>query len=236
MHGGIEEIKGFAAVINSRLIAESRIGRAKSFGWLCAGAAVAVYLTGLGCALTFWGYSYLLSTKAAGELTASAIANALERTKLKVIVTGSMSLSQDSDLRIAPVQTARLSEGTMVKLDSSSSVRIIGNLKVDTPQPSREQLQLDATSKSDELAFTDNTIFRDVSYEKGHVVTGWHYDLADPTRPKAQMCYYTQSIENGLSAKYTLAINDSPRRPSSLTKLAFNYDGALANCIWFSGY
>jgi hypothetical protein len=154
------------------------------------------------------------------------------------ITVTTFSLSQIAwktfDIRIA--ETVRLNEGAIVKLDPSSSVRIVGNLKVDVPQPSKQQLQLDTKAKTDELPFTNYTIFRDVSYEKGHVVTGWNYDLSDSTRPKVQYCYYQQSVEKGLSAKYTLAVNDSPRRPSALTKVSFNFDGALENCIWFSGY
>src|SRR5262249_52159885 len=36
--------------------------------------------------------------------------------------------------------------------------------------------------------------------------TGWRYDLSDTTRPKLQYCYYTQALDKGLSAKYTLAV------------------------------
>jgi hypothetical protein len=31
------------------------------------------------------------------------------------------------------------------------------------------------------------------------------------------------------------AVNGYPRRPSPLVKTSFDFDGALANCIWFSG-
>jgi hypothetical protein len=233
---GGNEIRGIAAAINSRLAAESRIARAIAFGWLCAGAAIGLCFAGLGCAFGFVGYSHMISVKPSAELTARALVEAFERTKLKTVVVGSMSLAHDSELKLAASQTVHLSEGAIVKLDPSSSVRIVGNLKVDVPQPSKQQLQLDATSKTDELPFTNYTIFRDVNYEKGHVVTGWHYDLSDTARPKTQVCYYQQSVERGLSAKYTLAINNSPQRPSALTKVSFNFDGALANCIWFSGY
>ena len=101
---------------------------------------------------------------------------------------------------------------------------------------SEEQLQLGATSQTDQLPFTDYTIFRGVNYEKGHVVTGWNYDLSDTARPKTQVCYYEEILERGLSARYTLSINNSPQRPSALTKVSFSFDGALGNCIWFSGY
>src|SRR5258708_743951 len=145
------EVGGLAAVINSRLAAESRVVRAKSFGWLCAGAAIGSSLAGLGCALAFFGYSHVGSVKPAAELTARALVTALQRTKLKTAVSGSMSLSPDSELKLAAGQPVLLREWAIVKLDSNSSVRSIGNVKVDVPQPSKEHLQLDATSKSEEL-------------------------------------------------------------------------------------
>jgi hypothetical protein len=230
------EIRGLAAVINSRLVAESRFARAISFSWLCAGAAIGIIFAGLGCAVAFFGYSHMTTIKPEAELIARALVEALKLTELKTVVSGSMSLAPNSELKLAAGQTVHLNESAIVKLDPSSSVRIVGNLKIDVPQPSKQQLQLDTTSQTDQLPFTDYTIFRGVNYDKGHVVTGWNYDLSDTTRPKAQVCYYEESLERGLSARYTLSINNSPHRPSALTKVSFSFEGALANCIWFSGY
>jgi hypothetical protein len=94
---------------------------------------------------------------------------------------------------------------------------------------------LDTTSKNDELPFTNYTVFTSVQYGTGEVVTGWNYDLSDTMRPKVQYCYYGQRVDKGLSARYTLAVNNMPQRPSPLAKPSFNFDGAIANCIWFSG-
>jgi hypothetical protein len=229
-------VQRLATALHSRLAAESRVARAQGFAWLCAGAAISLCLAGFGCALAFLGYSHTLAVRPAAEMTAQALAYAMGRTKFKTIVSGRMSLSPNSELTLAAGQTVRLNEGAIVKLDPSSSVRIVGNLKVDVPQPSKQQLQLNATTKTDELPFTNYTIFRDVDYERGHVVTGWNYDLGDTTRPRMQYCYYQQIVEKGLSAKYIVAVNGSPRIPSALTKVSFNFEGALANCIWFSGY
>src|SRR5262245_32603224 len=179
-----EGVQRLATFLNSRLAAESRVARAQAFAWLCGGVAIAVCLAGFGCALALVGYGHTLAVRPAAELTARALADAMQRTKLKTTVSGRMSLSSDSELTLAAGQTVRLNDDAIVKLDPSSSVRIIGNLKVDVPQPSKQQLQLDATTKTDELPFTNYTIFRDVNYERGHVVTGWNYDLSDTTRPR----------------------------------------------------
>ena len=230
------QIQRLAVGLNSRIAAESRVAKAQGIAWVCAGTAIALCLTSFGCAFAFVGYSHMLGVGPAAEMTARALADAFRQSKVKAVVSGRMSLSPDSELRLAAGQRVRLNEDAVVKLDPSSSVRIVGNLKVDVPQPSKEQLQLDATTKTNELPFTNYTIFRDVDYDKGQVVTGWNYDLADTTRPRVQYCYYQQIVEKGLSAKYMLAINNSPHVPSALTKVSFNFEGALSNCIWFSGY
>jgi hypothetical protein len=86
-------------------MAECRVARAKAFGWLCGGAAIALCLTGLGCAFAFLGYSYMVSVKPAAELIAKALVNALERTKLKTVVSGNMSLAPNSEIKLAARQT-----------------------------------------------------------------------------------------------------------------------------------
>jgi hypothetical protein len=230
-----DNLEGFAAVINSRLAAESGIARAIGFSWLCGGWAIACCLIGAGVGAAFLGYSRIISVVPAAEIVAKAIGDAFMRTELKTIVSGNMKLSPESELTIASGQTVRLQEGAVAKLDSSSSVKIIGDLKVNIPQPSKEQLQLETTAGSKELPFTRYTIFNTATFGSGTVVTGWAFDLTDTTRPTFQRCYYEQTLDKGVAATQTVAIDGSPRRPSALTKLSFDFDGALANCIWFSG-
>jgi hypothetical protein len=137
-------------------------------------------------ASAFYGYGHMLSVRPAAEQTAKALVQALEHAKLTTTVSGTMSLSPDSELRLAPGQTVKLDEGATVKLDPTSSVRVVGDLKIDMPQPSKQQLQLDATTE-------------------------------------------------GLFATHMIGIDGSPRRPTPLMNLKFNFDGAYANCVWVSG-
>jgi len=230
------DVRGFATAVHSRLVADSRIAGAMAFTWLCAAISIALCLAAAGLVIAFSGYAQLFSKTTGAELTARAFARAIEGVRMKATISGTMSFAPNAELRLAEGQTVGLSKDAVVKLDPESAVHIIGNLRIDAPQPSNRQLQLGALSKSDEVPFTNYTIFRDVSYDKGHVVTGWDYDLTDTTRPKSQFCYYSQNIEKGITAKYIIAVNDAPRRPSALAKLSFDFDGALSNCIWFSGY
>jgi hypothetical protein len=120
-------------------------------------------------------------------------------------------------------------------LEPNSTVRAVGDLKLDNPQPTRQQLQIDTKTKNEILPFTAYTIFRNVSVPGGAVVTGWSYSLTDTTRPRGQYCYYTKKIDSGIAAKYTLAFDGHPQPPSAAAKLPIPFDEAVANCIWFSG-
>ena len=203
--------------------------------WLCGGAAIAVCMIGLGFALAFSGYSHMLSVKPAAEQTAQALAKALNGAELKAVVSGSVPLSPNSEVNLAAGQTVTLKDDATVKLDPNSAIRVVGDLKYDLPQPSKQQLQEDATSKRSELPFTSYTVFKSTNFGAGKVETGWDFDLSDPTRPKWQYCYYKQGISMGKAVRYAIAADGIPHPPSALTKLPFNFDAALSNCIWFSG-
>jgi hypothetical protein len=233
--GRTDDIAGLAAMINSRVAAEARVARAIGFAWLCGGALIAFSLTGLGVAIAFYGYSYMISVRPAAEQVANALVESLEHAQLKTSVSGTMSLAPNSELTLAARQIVKLDEGSIVRLDPKSSVRVVGDLKLDVPQPSRRQLQLDTTTRSDELPFTNYTIFKSIDYGSGEVVTGWNFDLSDTTRPKSQYCYYSQAVERGLDFRQIIATNRTPLRPTAQAKTKFDFDAALSNCIWFSG-
>jgi hypothetical protein len=234
-NGDYRDVESFAAVINSRLTAEARVSKAMAFGWICGGWAIASCLMGIGVAAALYGYSFIISVRPAAEQAANALRDALAHAELKTQVTGKLSLSSGSEVTLAPNQVVKLAEGAVVKLDPNSSVRVVGDLKVDVPQPSKKQLQLDATSGSKELPVTKYTVFKTVVFGTGYVVTGWNFEPSDTARPNYQRCYYEQTLDQGLAATQTIAVDGSPRPVSALAKLPFDFEGALAGCTWFSG-
>jgi hypothetical protein len=229
-------IDQFAATLNSRLAAEARIASAIAFGWHCAGYALALGLAATGVMLAFYGYSFMISAKPSADSTAKAIADAFRRAELRASVSGHLELNPNSEVTLAPGQSVELNSADPLKLDPASTVRVVGDLKVDVPQPSKQQLQLDATSAANDVPFTRYTVFKATSFGAGSVTTAWSFDLSDTSRPTLQRCYYEQILGKGISASQTIALDAAPRRPSALAKLSFDFDGALANCIWFSGY
>jgi hypothetical protein len=230
----IVDLDGFCAVINSRLAANARVAKATAFGRLCGGAAIAFCLSGLGVAVALYGYSQMVSAQPAAEQTANALVAAFNRAEINANVTGNMSLSPDSEIKLREGQTVKIEEGATVSLDPTSSIRVVGDLKIDIPRPSQQQLQLETTSKSNDVPFTSYTIFKSVSFQTGTVETGWDFELANPTQPRLQFCKFIQPVGKGTSTSFILAVNAAPRRSTS-TKFPFNFDQALANCIWFSG-
>jgi hypothetical protein len=168
---------------------------------------------------------------------AQGLVRALERAELHATVTGTMSLAANSEIKLAEGQTVKLEDRTPLKLDPNSSVQVIANVKLDVPQPSKEQLQVDLPSKTGDLPFTDYTIFRDVKYGPGSVETGWSFELSDRTRPKLQYCSYRQALAKGKHIRYLLAVDGAPVKTPTATKpsFSFDFDDAVSNCIWFSG-
>jgi hypothetical protein len=231
---GNESLVTFAATLNSRIAAEARIKKAMAFGWLCGGCAIAACLIAIGFAAAELGYSYLISINPSAEFAAKALGDALQRARIKTSVTGTMALA-NAEVSLARDQSIRLGEGSMVKLDAASSIRVTGDFKTEVPQPSKRQLQLDATTNGKDLPFTRYTVFKSAPSGSGVVVTGWDFELSDTSRPLLQRCYYEQILDKGIAATQTIAIDGAARKPSPLTKLSFDFDGALGNCIWFSG-
>ena len=226
------DLSGFAAVVNSRLAADARIARALSFAWFFAGAGAATVLGGLGLAVALVGYSHLISIESAADWSAKALSGALQRAQVKTIISGTMALAPDTELKLAPRQTVRLADGTTVKLDPSSTVRVVGDVKM--PQPSARQLQPEIKI-GDQLPFTSYTIFRSVSFGAGRVETGWHFDLSDTSRPRSQYCSYIQSIARGAQVKDLIAVNGVARQPPGSVRSLYDSEAATRNCIWFSG-
>jgi hypothetical protein len=93
--------------------------------------------------LALHGYSTTLSARPAVEEMAAALSEAIANSELRATVSGRMTLAP-TELKLAQQQTIKLEEGATVKLDPNSSVRVVGDLKVDMPQPSKRQLQEEA--------------------------------------------------------------------------------------------
>lgn len=228
------DFAGFSSSLNARIGAEARVARAKAFGLNAAGLGLCTALWGVGIGFAFFGYSKTTSSEAAANKIASAVTEGISRAQVKTIVGGTMTLAPTAELRVADGQTISLDPSTTVRLDPDTTIKVVGDFKVDVPQPSKEQLQVDATSSSKELPSTRYTVFRFVRFGSGSVVTAWNFELTDTATPNFQRCYYEETLSGGVSAIQNIAFNGLPKPPNALNKLSFDFDGAVANCIWFA--
>lgn len=226
------ELGAFTAVIQSRMTESARLARAFGFAWWCGGLSVAAFLTAVGVLIAFAGYGHLISNTPAAEAIAHAIADSLAKTPIKTRVSGHMNLAPNSSVKLAPGQSVQLAPGSTVSLAPNSSVKVVGDVKM--PRPSPLQLQ-EKLKVGDELPFTSYTLFRTVQMGAGRVETGWSFELSDPTTPKLQYCSYIRPVIKGAQLRDIIAVNGVPQRPSGPARPAFNFDQAVANCIWFSG-
>src|ERR1700709_2357363 len=133
---GNESLVTFAATLNSRMNAEARIQKAIAFGWFCGGCAIAACLIAAGFAAASLGYSYMISINPSAEIAAKALGDAFQKAQIKTSVTGTMSLA-NAEVSLAKDQSVKLADGSAVKLDPASSVRVTGDFKTDVPQPSK---------------------------------------------------------------------------------------------------
>lgn len=115
------------------------------------------------------------------------------------------------EVRLAPNQVVGLAPDAILWLEPNASVRVVGDLKTQVLQRSKMQLQLDNGAPAN--VFTRYTIFRNVIFGSGIVVTAWSYDLSGSIRPKAQYRYYQQQLQRGLAVKYVFSIDGAHRPP-----------------------
>jgi hypothetical protein len=74
------------------------------------------------------------------------------------------------------------------------------------------------------------SIFKKVSFDKGWVITNWGFDSSEDTAPSRQDCYYTVSINDGVSSRYEIA--EGGVMVSAPPGLPIDQYQAFANCVW----
>lgn len=194
-----------ANAVNARLKSDARIQNAKAAFWRLAGTALVCGGIGLGLGAAILGWTYSRQPVIQAEQVAQAVAAALERVTLRA-------------------------EGT-VKLDPDSKLAVGGG-QPDVPRPTEAQLGAGTSPKSQAVVNTAFTVFKNVPYNQGQVVTGWNFTTSDQKAPQHQYCYYSEQIDGG--SKVTIDLGENGR-PSGVARARAGMDPvmAYANCVWF---
>ncbi|GBU19281.1 MULTISPECIES: hypothetical protein [Methylobacterium] len=206
---GSPENIALAQHVNGRLRAESRIIAARAFLFRALGAGAFAALAGIGIGAAAYGYSYVTQYSSAAERIATALQTALADVTLKT--KGEVTLT-DNTLKLEglPKQSA-------------------------APVPTKAQLGDDAVPASKAPVNTTFTVFKQVPYLDGQIVSGWNFRAAED-KPFQQYCYFSRrsnEAKGQVEIKIDLAMDG--RVLPQPQKSDVNLSILAQNCVWHDG-
>lgn len=207
---GTHENIVLAQHVNGRLRSEARMNFARAFLLRAIGAGVFTALAGIGFGAASYGYAYMNQFDSAAEKIASAMQTALADVTLKT-------------------------KGEVTLTDNTLKLEGLPAQKAGVPTPTKAQLGADAAPASQAPVNTTFTVFKQVPYLDGQIVTGWNFK-ANEERPFQQYCYFSRrsnETKGQVEIKIDLAMDGKtlPQPQKSDVNL-----GILAtNCVWHDG-
>ena len=202
------ENRVLASSVNARIKSDARLLNARAALYRLAGIGLVCALTGVGIGAAFYGYSYTNDPTFPTEKVANTVAAALSKVTLKT-------------------------EGT-VKLDPDAKVEVGGAPRSEVPTPTAAQLGAGTSPDSKAPVLTNFTVFKNVPYGSGQVVTGWNFSSSEQKSPNHQYCYYSEQIDG--TSKVTIDLGENGRSlPQAKARVNVDPTIAYSNCVWFKG-
>ncbi|QGY04856.1 hypothetical protein MMSR116_25355 [Methylobacterium mesophilicum SR1.6/6] len=203
---GTPENIALAQQVNSRLRADSSYVAARAFLFRALGFGAFACLAGIGVGAAAYGWATLNQFDTAAEKIAAAMQAALSDVTLKT--KGEVTLT-DNVLKLEGLPKATA-----------------------TPTPTKAQLGSDAAPASKATVNTTFTVFKQVPYLDGQIVTGWNFkDSAE--QPYQQYCYFSRrsnEAKGQVEIKIDLAM-DGKTLPQP-QKSDVNLEILARNCVW----
>lgn len=203
---GTPENIALAQQVNSRLRADSSYVAARAFLFRALGFGAFTCLAGIGIGAAAYGWATLNKFDTAAEKIAAAMQAALSDVTLKT--RGEVTLTDN-----------------VLKLEGLPKIAA-------TPTPTKAQLGSDAAPASKATVNTTFTVFKQVPYLDGQIVTGWNFkDNAD--QPYQQYCYFSRrsnEAKGQVEIKIDLAM-DGKTLPQP-QKSDVNLEILARNCVW----
>lgn len=208
---GTHENIVLAQHVNGRLRAEARTAFARAFLLRAIGAGTFVALSGIGIGAASYGYAYLNQFDTAAEKIAAAMQTALSDVTLKT--KGEVTLTDNTlKLEALPAQKAGAA-----------------------PTPTKAQLGTDAAPSSQAAVQTSFTVFKQVPYLDGAIVTGWNY-RANEDRPFQQYCYFSRpSNDPKIQSMIQIDLARDGKTLPQPQKSDVNLGILATNCVWHDG-
>ncbi|MBV9079060.1 MAG: hypothetical protein JO048_16475 [Methylobacteriaceae bacterium] len=199
------ENRVLANAVNARIKSEARRQNAQAAFWRLLGWGALALLSGAGIGAACYGYAYLHPPNST-ENVAKVVAEALSAVTFKT-------------------------EGT-VKLDPEAKLALATRSDIPTPTPA--QLGAGATPESKATVLTNFTVFKNVPFGQGQVVTGWNFSSGEQKTPNHQYCYYSEQLDG--TSKVTIDLGENGRAlPVTRNRTSIDPTLAVANCVWFKG-
>ncbi len=203
---GTPENIALAQQVNNRLRADASYVAARAFLFRALGAGVFLCLTGAGIGAAAYGWATMNQFDTAAEKIAAAMQAALSDVTLKT--KGEVTLT-DNTLKLEGLPKAG-----------------------GTPTPTKAQLGEQAAPASKAQVNTTFTVFKQVPYLDGQIVTGWNFkDSAE--QPYQQYCYFSRrsnEAKGQVEIKIDLAM-DGKTLPQP-QKSDVNLEILARNCVW----
>lgn len=106
-----------------------------------------------------------------------------------------------------------------------------GSQTFEEPRPSPKQMEQNARPASNAKAVTDYVIFKNVTFGKGIVQTGWHYSDNQQENPDHQFCQYLERMNSTSRALVMLGSNGRFEQPEA-PPASLDVSAAFSNCVW----
>ena len=209
--------RDLAGAVNARVTADARMIAAKALLIRLGAVGLLGLMIGAGIALACLGYARIRDANGAAERLADVLTSALEKATMHA------QLDPNASVRLDPAATVGLDPEAKVHLAEDSPL----------PRPTAAQLHPDATAPSKAAVRTNYTVFKNVKYGLGEVVTGYNFS-PDGTVPERQYCYYASGageqpyVTTPVAANGRYAVPSHPQEGLDPVK-------AAAECVWFDG-
>ena len=204
---GTPENIALAQQVNTRLRADASYVAARAFLFRALGLGAFLCLTGAGIGAAAYGWATMNQFDTAAEKIAAAMQAALADVTLKT-------------------------KGEVTLTDNTLKLEGLPKLVGGPPTPTKAQLGEQASPASKAQVNTTFTVFKQVPYLDGQIVTGWNFkDGAE--QPYQQYCYFSRRSNESkgqVELKIDLAM-DGKTLPQP-QKSDVNLEILSRNCVW----
>lgn len=204
---GTPENIALAQQVNTRLRADASYVAARAFLFRALGLGAFLCLTGAGIGAAAYGWATMNQFDTAAEKIAAAMQAALADVTLKT-------------------------KGEVTLTDNTLKLEGLPKITGGPPTPTKAQLGEQASPASKAQVNTTFTVFKQVPYLDGQIVTGWNFkDGAE--QPYQQYCYFSRRSNESkgqVELKIDLAM-DGKTLPQP-QKSDVNLEILSRNCVW----